>query len=329
MLTTPVIRVLKHKFPDAQIHYLLKTQFLSLLQHNAYVYKVHSIDSSISLRDFMRFKQELFSAFEFDAIVDLHDNLRSRLLSINSSIPVFRYSKDRFHRWLYIFWKIESDKMKQSIISKYFRAVKPLNLSDDGAGLDLCFPDEFQFSSAAVQKQYKQFAAASLPVTIAPGAAWFTKQWIPERFAEVCDFLVKSRRATVALLGAESEKNIARDIMSLISEQAGVLDFVGQTSILESARIIRAAKIHIANDSGLTHIARATGTPTLVVMGGTTPELGFLQDLDNGKIFEDQDLWCRPCSHIGRDKCPLGHFKCMRNIYVDDVLREIESMIGQ
>jgi heptosyltransferase-2 len=311
-----------------KIHFLVKKQFRNLVEHNPNIDHVHAIESSISLRDFLKFRNQLFTDYQFDAVVDLHDSLRSRIMGMGAGLPVYRYSKDRFRRWLYIYWKIQTRAMSYDIVEKYFRALEDLGIQGEDKDLEFYFPEHFETDSVSAIDDYMDFAGSELPVTVAPGAAWKTKQWLPERFAMVCEHLISEYDATIALLGSAAEEGIARDIYLQLSGTESVFNYVGKTSIMESAMLTKAAKLHIANDSGLTHIARAVGTPAAVVMGGTTPELGFFQNFTSGEVIENSDLWCRPCSHIGRDSCPLGHFRCMKNISTEQVINTLQRMIN-
>ena len=70
----------------------------------------------------------------------------------------------------------------------------------------------------------------------------------------------------------------------------------------------------ICNDSGILHLAEALEKKVFVTFGSTVKEFGFFPQLKSTTIFEIEKLKCRPCSHIGRDRCPKTHFKCMNNI---------------
>ena len=88
----------------------------------------------------------------------------------------------------------------------------------------------------------------------------------------------------------------------------------GKFNLMQSASIVRQAKAIITNDTGLMHIAAAFSKPTVSVWGNTVPELGMYPYLAKDipqLMAEVKGLSCRPCSKIGFEKCPKGHFKCM------------------
>ena len=77
------------------------------------------------------------------------------------------------------------------------------------------------------------------------------------------------------------------------------------------------------------HIATAFDVPTLAIFGPTTRELGFFPYGEGHRVIEVKDLPCRPCALHGGRKCPLGHFKCMNDISVDEVFNNAKEMLEQ
>ena len=75
------------------------------------------------------------------------------------------------------------------------------------------------------------------------------------------------------------------------------------------------------------HLARARQVPVVAIFGSTVRELGFAPTGDAVRIVERMDVECRPCSHIGRDSCPKGHFDCMQLITPDDVLEAMTELM--
>jgi ADP-heptose:LPS heptosyltransferase len=86
----------------------------------------------------------------------------------------------------------------------------------------------------------------------------------------------------------------------------------------------------VTHDTGLMHIAAAFKRPIISLWGNTVPSFGmypYYGDRQSGVILQTNKLWCRPCSKIGYDKCPLGHFKCMQEIDVDTVIASVKTML--
>ncbi len=330
VLTTPVIRGLNRHFPELKIDYLIKEQFRDLIAHHPGVDRVKTIPHDLPFRELIQLRQQIQSSGEYDYLLDLHDNLRSRILTFRSRVPCARYRKNRFRRWLFIYWKIRSPQAEKYITDRYFETVHSFGVEDDGAGLDFYFPADFGYRSPALRNRVEQFHEAELPVTVAPGAAWQTKIWMPDRFAQTCERLITELNADIALLGGSGEKELAAHLLSAAAvPKEKIHNFVGETTLLESAKILQGARMHLANDSGLTHIATAFRIPVVVILGPTAKPTVFHPKYTRHEIVEDEDLRCRPCTHMGRKRCPLGHFRCMQNIQVEDVFSACGRMLGQ
>src|SRR5690606_26095322 len=103
-----------------------------------------------------------------------------------------------------------------------------------------------------------------------------------------------------------------------------VYNACGKFSLQEAALLIKDAKRIYTNDTGLMHIAAAFQKPIVSFWGNTAPEMGMFpyygdNDLKHKKsdklmILENEKLRCHPCSKIGYNKCPKGHFKCMKDL---------------
>jgi len=326
VLTTPVIRTLHKQYPDIKIDYLIKEQFKDLIAYHPALDTIRTIPKDFSFKQLVDLHKQLQSSGKYDFILDLHDNLRSRVLTLRGNLPYRRYNKHRFYRWLYVYWKIPTSAIEPYITDRYFEAARPLGISDDGEGLDFYFPDDFKFATSSLAAQAKSFGDAEQPITMAPGAAWPTKQWLPERFVEVGKHLIDNYHATIALLGGPAEQELSGQIRDGIDRPDSVLDFTGKTSLLETAKILEKSGLHIGNDSGLTHIATAFKTKVLVIFGSTARPLAFHPKYTQHFIAEDPELSCRPCTHMGRSECPLGHLRCMKNVQVEDVLNGVRQL---
>src|SRR5688572_3937823 len=96
VLTTPVIRCLKKKFPDAEIHYATKKSFQDILKHNPYLTKIHLLEDSL-MSLVSKLKKE-----KFDCVIDLHHNQRTLLIKLLLGINSFSFDKINFEKWLMV-----------------------------------------------------------------------------------------------------------------------------------------------------------------------------------------------------------------------------------
>lgn len=305
VMTTPVVRCLRNQFPNAEIHFATKKQYASILEHNPHINQLHLLDDDW---------QEFVEAFmEYDWVFDLHKNLRSkRLIRAIKAEKVFTYNKRNVEKWLLTNLKVNR-LWGYSVVENYFES---LPIKYDGKGLDFHLNRNEDFAEVATMLP-KAFVAIAL------GGNFETKQ-MP---AELVNKIIEKLKLPVVLLGGTNEKTIAKEITQNCYE---VIDLVGKLSLQESAFVVSVAAKIISNDTGLMHIAAAFNKPMAVLWGNTVREFGFAPVYAKGfenrvKHFEVADLKCRPCSKLGHEKCPKGHFKCMVN---QDVVAIAQWAVG-
>jgi heptosyltransferase-2 len=184
------------------------------------------------------------------------------------------------------------------------------------------FPSPQDFSYAQELLQDSGAKDSDKIVGIAPGSIWATKRWLPERFAEVSDLLIKEAGAKVIFLGSKEDEKLCLEIANLMQEKPVIL--AGKTSILQSAAIISQCRVILSGDSAPIHIASAMKKPVVAIFGSTIPEFGF-GPYGEGHLIIQKKMDCRPCGIHGRKKCPEKHFRCMREISAEEVFQAIVS----
>jgi heptosyltransferase-2 len=159
-------------------------------------------------------------------------------------------------------------------------------------------------------------------VALAPGSAWGTKRW--PYYVELAKRLVADD-FKVAVIGSKPDSAIAAEISESLPK-GSVINAVDFLPLLASAELIGRAQAIVTNDSAPQHLASAMGTPTLTIFGPTVPEFGFGPLADRHVVAGHESLNCRPCDRHGPKRCPLGHWRCMRELtpeYVSTLLMEV------
>jgi ADP-heptose:LPS heptosyltransferase len=319
VLTTPVIRCLKKQVPGAEVHYLTKESFHPIVDHNPYIDKVHLLSHS---RELMIHELKLE---EYDHIIDLHHNVRT--LSVKKALGGSAHSfyKLNVQKFIYVNTKINV-MPKVHIVDRYLDTVKSFGVKNDGEGLDYFIPQKEEINKTDIPASHH---AGYIGIVI--GAAHNTKKYPVHKLKELCERLDHP----IILLGGKEDKKNAGEIAS--ADSVKIYNACGKFSINESADLVRKAKLIVTNDTGLMHIAAAFKKPVISLWGNTVPSFGmypyygenFLtkQQKRAYDILQVNKLWCRPCSKIGYNKCPLGHFKCMEKIEVDKVLKAIYARL--
>jgi len=158
-------------------------------------------------------------------------------------------------------------------------------------------------------------------IALAPGSVWATKRW--PFYADLARDLAND--ATIVVVGAAADRPLADDIVAATGGAA--IDATGRLSLLASAELIGRATLLVTNDSAPLHLASAMNTPTVAVFGPTVPEFGFGPLADRSAVAGHTGLACRPCDRHGPRRCPLGHWRCMREITADDVARLARGLL--
>src|SRR4030095_10766690 len=104
-----------------------------------------------------------------------------------------------------------------------------------------------------------------------------------------------------------------------------VYDLCDKLNVLELAELMRRCVVVISGDTGPMHIAESVGVPIIMLAGSSVREFGFYPQSQNAIVLENNNLKCRPCTHIGRNECPLGHFKCMRDLKPEEILNNFNT----
>lgn len=292
VLTSPILRCIKHQNPEIEIHFLTKSSFDFIPDQNPYVSKVHTIKHDIN-EVITDLKSE-----KFDFIIDLHNNLRTWRLKRKLRIPSRAFPKLNLEKFMLTTFKRR--KMPDvHVVDRYFLTVKDLGVVKDKKGLDYFLPENISLPEAL--DKVDGFIAFAI------GAQFATKKLPLNRIVE----LVQKIDDTVVLLGGPTDVDTGNKIAKVCDN---TINLCGQLHLNASALVLKEARKVISHDTGLMHIAAAFKKPIISIWGNTVPELGMYPYLpENERIFtiHQVELSCRPCSKIGHQKCPKGHFNCM------------------
>ena len=292
VLTTPVVRMLKKQL-NAQVHFLTKSTYVSLLKNNPYIDSVYQIHNSISevIADLKKEK--------YDYVIDLHSNLRTQILKFRLGMPAKSFNKLNMEKFMLTNFKL--DKMpKIHIVDRYLETVKHLGVKNDNQGLDFFLSANDKLDISIFPKNYIVFVI---------GGQHATKILPNEKIMSI----IKKVNKPVLLIGGPEDAHRGEEIAKACDK---VVNTCGKYSILQSASLVQQATMVITHDTGMMHIAAAFNKKIYSVWGNTVPEFGMYPYLESeqSKRIEVKGLNCRPCSKIGYDKCPKGHFKCMQEI---------------
>ncbi len=315
VLTSPVLRCLRTQVPDAEVHVATKAAFADLLRFNPHVHRVHALDDGNAgggLGDLIgRLKQE-----RFDQVIDLHHNLRTARIKRALGVRAHSFNKQNIEKWLLV--NLRVDRMpRMHIVDRYMAAAAHLGVRNDGQGLELFIPEGREADPGLLPASHRDG-----PVALAIGAAHATKRLPVHRLVELAALV----QGPIVLIGGAADRQAAQAIATAVGGR--VFDATGRFDLLGSASLLRSARAVIAHDSGAMHIACAFRRPVVSVWGNTVPLFGMgpyiPTQLGLAHISEVDGLSCRPCSKIGFEHCPKGHFRCMEQ----QDLRRIAELVS-
>lgn len=319
VLASPVFRCIKKQMPDAIVHLATKQSFKMVTEANPY------IDDIFYYEKDLKGLIEALKAQNYDYVIDLHNNIRSN--KIKSALKKKSYTIDKLNIQKFLLTKLHINIMpKRHITLRSLDTVKALGIKDDGQGLDYFIPEK------DVVQQNDIPASHHLGyVAIVIGANYYTKKLPVEKLKVLCSKI----NYPIMLLGGMAEEEAGRMIANI--DPVKIYNSCGKFNLNESADLVRKSKLVISHDTGLQYIACAFKKPVLAIWGGTSPKLDVEPYYGSAFInnplqpaYENivQNLWCQPCSKYGTGKCPLGHFKCMKNQDVDMIASKVHQRLG-
>ncbi|MEM9390913.1 MAG: lipopolysaccharide heptosyltransferase II [Bacteroidota bacterium] len=321
ILTTPLIRAVRKKYPKAQLDFLIKTQFKSLVEYNPHISRVITFDKTTDSLGAL--KQDLRKN-RYDWVIDIHKNFRSYFLSLGIRAGlVTRYRKQIFKRQLLVWFRLSTFRKNTPVLERYFEAVATRGVKYDGQGTEVFLPESEKLTLKNLLQQGGYDDTTGL-VAICPGASFTNKRWLADRFAELANKLA-TKGKKIVLLGGRQDETLCAEIEATMLTRP--LNFTGKLSLLGSATLLSKVELAITNDSGLMHLAQSQGTAVVAIYGPTVKELGYFPMPVKSTVVQ-ADVACRPCTHNGLNHCPKKHFNCMKLISTDQVFKASEQYLG-
>ena len=311
VLTTPIVRCLRHQYPDAQLHVLTKSSYRSIYASNPHVDKVFELPSN--MKELVRQLREE----HYDFVVDLHKNWRSWRVRMALHRPSASFPKLDFQKFLYT--KLKIGKLPPvHIVDRYFKAVEKLGVHNDGQGLDFYFNEGDELHYEDLPEAFRDGFVA-----VVIGGQHSTKILPVDKVVEVCEALDNP----VVLVGGPEDAARGDRIKAKVGSYVG--NTCGRLTLGQSASLLKLADAVLTNDTGMMHIAAALRKPIVSVWGNTVPEFGMYPYLPQGMkpaaIVENKSLRCRPCDKLGYAKCPKGHFNCMNSLDSKEIAEKIRA----
>ncbi|MCD6329989.1 MAG: lipopolysaccharide heptosyltransferase II [Candidatus Cloacimonetes bacterium] len=312
ILITPLIRTVKKLFPNSILDVLVIPQTYEVLQHNPYINEILVFDKRKN--KILNFLKTLFllRKKQYDIALLPHSSMTTSFLIFLSHIK----KRIGFKRWLSSLLLTHRIPFRNAIhrIEKNLDLLKPFSAEIFDIQTEL-FPDAEDFEKA--ESLLSELDPVKKKIAFAPGSVWYTKRWLETYYKELAQKLIEAG-FSIILVGSPEEK----ELCDKIKPTSDALNFAGNTTVLESAAILKNCDLLICNDCGALHIANAMETDVFAIFGPTVKQIGYFPYRENDFIFET-DIPCRPCGSHGRMKCPLEHHNCMKLIKPEKVFLKV------
>lgn len=324
VLTLPLLKALKNRYPDAEIHFFVRSGVESIFAGQPEITTVHGFAKRGA-------QKSLAAAYTlgkqigqegFDLWISTHKSFRSALVAGATGVKRrIGYDSPWFNKLTYT-ETVDRRFDELEEIERLFQLLKPLGIETPAPKAELVLSDEARKAADAFWAEH----CGDKPVLgIHPGSTWPTKCWPVEYFSKLISMASKAG-AQVLLFAGPDEKEVASQVLAGAEPGTDVTDLAGQLTLPQLAAYLGKLDGYLTNDSGPMHLAWTQDTPLVAIFGPTVRKLGFFPRGENSTVVETP-LDCRPCGLHGPRKCPLDHHNCMRHLTPEIVWAELRKKL--
>ncbi|MCB0411775.1 MAG: glycosyltransferase family 9 protein [Bdellovibrionales bacterium] len=313
-----VAGALLQKYPQAEIHWVTRSDLEEVVRLQIRIQKVFSISSKSSFAQIKELAARLRQE-NYTHIYDAHNNLRSHIIcwllrgpfGIWGRSYFIRRHIPRFKRFLLFRFRKRYFEMPFSGQRDLLDPLKPWGISR----IPPAAP-QIEIPSVVCEKVHAMLPSKPF-IAFAASAAYALKRWPLDSWKQL---RAQLESYPIVLLGGPKDEFLD-EIKRQAPEQ--VINLVGKLSLVESAAVVKASICLVANDTGVLHMGEQLGVPTVALMGPAP--FGF-PCRPKTRILE-LDLWCRPCSKHGQGPCINSEYqKCLRDISSNQVALAVKEI---
>ncbi len=325
VLTLPLVATARQWAPQARVEVLTTPASASVLEGQPGVDAVLTYDKRGRQRGLRGFVQMARTIRDrgYDVVISPHRSLRSAWLVAASGSRQRLGFRQWWTRWAYTA-TVPRPAHEHEVVRNH-ELVKLLDADAPVPG-----PFTLQVEAEKRREAAEVFARAGVAeghvlVGLVPGSQWGTKRWPAAHFAALVERIAAWPDTHCALFGTPQERGIADAVAAAC--RVPVIDLVGKTTLRDLPAYLGRCNVVVSNDTGSMHIAAALGKPIVTLYGPTTPALGFSP---YGVLWEEASvgsLSCRPCHAHGPKRCPLSHWRCMRELQPEQVAEGVARLL--
>ncbi|MCC6967309.1 MAG: glycosyltransferase family 9 protein [Nitrospira sp.] len=317
----PTLAALRERFPQADVTWLVKRQWASLVEVIEGVDQICAVEQGL-----MGWLGEVpdLRAARFDLVVDLQGLFRSGAMAwLTGCSRRVGFANAREGSPYCYTQRVAVPAGSMHAVDRYLLVAEALGAARPKAPR-FDFIDRAEDRSAVgALLAAAGLAAASPWVAMNVSARWETKRWPPQQFAEAADRLAVAQGIPIVFMGGPAERPETRAVMARMRTKA--IDLTGQTPVGLLPSLLRHAAVLVTNDSGPMHIAAAVGTPVVALFGPTDPvKTG---PYGRGHVVLSNPVECRPC--FRRECSRAVRLECLTGVTSEQVVRAVQQQLGQ
>ncbi|MCM8798402.1 MAG: lipopolysaccharide heptosyltransferase II [Candidatus Omnitrophica bacterium] len=321
LFSTPFIRALRNKYPDAYISCMIVPRCKEVLEGNPYLDELIIYDDEgkhSSLFGKLQFIS-LLRAKKFDEVYLLHRSLTRTMLTALAKIPK-RLGYVTKKRRLFLTHKIEPPETEMHRVEYFLHLAKEFGLPIDNLGYDFFIPpDEEKYIEKFLQESG---IGEDAFIVLNPGANWLLKRWPTKYFGILGDLLTREMGVKVVISGAEKDLGLAQEIVGYMETKPIIA--AGKTTLKQLGALFKRASLVVTNDTGPLHIALAVKAKVVALFGPTSSKITGPYGPGEYRVIQ-KDIGCIvPCYHL---KCKDN--RCMKEITPEEVLKEVEVLLSR
>ncbi len=302
ILTTAVLAKLRGRFPHARITAVTGPRARGILEKSRQIQRLVIYDKAAGLRAKLSFVCELRRE-SYDLVIDLRNSAMPFLVHASWRSPLLRRFKTN------------------SLRAKHLELLAMTGVS---CGLEEPFDFFSPEDQASMEQKLKDSGISphSRLVVVAPVAASELKTWSLEGYGQVVSGLLAHEDLTLVITGHTRERKMATPLVAL--NPFRVHNLAGQTTLSETAALLKKARLVVANDSSMMHLAHELEVPTVAIFGPTDHERSGYQD-EFSRVVRTGS----PCSPCEKPRCIYDRQHCLEDLKPSDVLRACEELLHE
>ncbi|MDI6736574.1 MAG: glycosyltransferase family 9 protein [bacterium] len=322
LMTTPAVRAVKKRFPEAKITFLTEPPADEIFRHNPYVHEILLHNRKWGLKDSLMFIRGLRNR-QFDLVIDFFGNPRSAQIAAFSGARHRIGFNFRGRTWCYTTKvALPADKNLYAPLHK-LSLLTPLGIEEKDCRIEFfCSSTDHEYAQMITEKlgiDQDDFVVALCPVSRRQ-----YRVWQPEKFAMVGDNLIERYGAKILFMWGPGEKYFIDQIKSRMKHPDKTLADDDIPTISQVRALFEKVSLYIGVDNGLRHIAITANTPTVTVFGQSNP-YNWTPPESRRHQFVDYDPGCKNSCNLARCR----DYQCITKVSETEYLTKIEGLIEE